>query len=70
MDDLCEIIASIIEEKIKTGKAPEHAMLNEIATRYKNGHLRQELDALEALGLLVSGNTINSKYYILNQPIN
>lgn len=65
MDDLCEIIASIIQEKEEAKRFPVHAMFNEIAVRYKSEDLLNELEALEVLGMLKSGNTINSTYYLL-----
>lgn len=64
-DDLCEIIASIIKEKKEAGRAPEHAMFFEIEARCKDKDLKDELEALEALGLIISGDTINSTYYVL-----
>lgn len=66
-DDLCEIIASIIQEKREAGRAPEHAMFFEIESRYKDEDLKGELEALEALDLIISGDTINSTYYLLNE---
>lgn len=66
-DDLCEIIASIIREKIEAKRLPVHAMFMEIAKRYDSKDLREELEALEALELIRSGNTINSTFYILNE---
>lgn len=66
MDDLYETIASIIQEKKEANRFPVHAMLNEIAERYKSEDLHSELEALEILGLVISGNTINSTYYLLN----
>ena len=42
-------------------------MFMEIAKRYKSENLRDELEALEALNLIRSGDTINSTFYILNE---
>ena len=67
MDDLCEIISSIIREKVEAKRFPIHAMFIEIAKRYKSENLRDELEALEALNLIRSGDTINSTFYILNE---
>lgn len=65
MDDICEIIASIILERKEAECIPEHAMFNEIAVRYKGEDLCGELESLEILGLIKSGPTINSTYYLL-----
>ena len=66
-DDLCEIIAYIIQQKIETKRLPVHAMFMEISRRYHADNLREELDALEALGCIKSGNTINSTFYVINE---
>lgn len=66
MDDLYETIAAIIQERKDTHKAPFHAMLNEIMTRYKS-EVHSELEALEILCLIRSGDTINSTYYVINE---
>lgn len=65
-DDLCDIIASIIQEKIETKRLPVHAMFMEITKRYNSKDLREELEALEALDLILSGNTINDTFYLIN----
>lgn len=66
MDDLYETIAAIIQERKDIHKAPFHAMLNEIIDRYKSEDIHSELEALEILCLIRSGDTINSTYYVIN----
>lgn len=65
-DDLCEIIAAIIQERKDNYKEPSHAMISDIVQRYRGDDLISELDALEAIGLIKSGPTINSTYYVIN----
>lgn len=67
MNDLYDVIALIIQEKIEEKRLPVHAMFMEIEGKYKSEDLREELDALEALGCIKSGNTINSTFYVINE---